>query len=84
GGVPLRLFGSGIAEIAGERAAILICYEQLLVWPVLESMTEHPTAIIAIANDHWVMRTPIPRWQAAAVAAWARLFGMPCVSAMNR
>jgi len=47
-------------------------------------MTEHPTAIIAIANDHWVMRTPIPRWQAAAVAAWARLFGLPRLSAINR
>src|SRR5579875_122035 len=83
GGVPLQPLGSGVTEIAGQRAAILICYEQLLVWPVLQSMLERPTVIIAMANDHWVTGTPIPRWQASAVAAWARLFKLPCVLAAN-
>jgi hypothetical protein len=78
-GVPLHLGGSGIATIAGQRAAILICYEQLLIWPVLVSMLDHPTMIVAIANDYWVKTTTIPKFQRAAVRFWAWLFGIPYV-----
>jgi hypothetical protein len=32
-GVPLNLLGTGTVQLAGRRAAVLICYEQLIVWP---------------------------------------------------
>jgi hypothetical protein len=83
GGVPLHALGPGVITIAGERVAIWICYEQLLVWPVIESMVERPTVIVAMANDYWVTGTPIPRWQAMAVTAWGRLFGVPRLAAVN-
>ena len=70
-------------HVAGERAAVLICYEQLLTWPILASMWEHPTALIAVANDHWSAGTTIPQAQLAAVRAWARLNAIPYVSATN-
>lgn len=82
-GVRLRLDGHGTIEVAGERAAVLICYEQLLVWPILASMWEHPTALIAVANDQWSVGTTIPEAQVAAVRAWARLNAIPYVSATN-
>ncbi len=82
--VPLNLFGPGVTRIGDQRAAILICYEQILSWPVLVSMLRHPTIIIAAANDYWVEGTPIPRCQATAVHAWARLFAVPIISAVNR
>jgi len=81
--VPLALFGSGILDINGERAAILICYEQLLTWPILESAVHHPTLIVGLANDNWAKGTPIPAAQHAAVTAWARLFRLPKVMAAN-
>jgi apolipoprotein N-acyltransferase len=84
GGVPLGAFGPGVIDVAGERAAIWICYEQLLVWPVLESILEHPTLILAMANNHWVTETPIPRWQRTAVSGWSRLFRLPYLSAVNK
>ena len=80
----LNISGTGVVELHGERAAILICYEQLLTWPVLASIAEHPTVLIAVANDHWVSGTPIPQFQLAAVRAWARLFRLPYLSAVNR
>ena len=52
-GVPLRLLGPGTTMVAGKRAAILICYEQLLVWPILASAAENPDILIGIANDYW-------------------------------
>jgi hypothetical protein len=80
----LNIAGPGVIHLHGERAAVLICYEQLLIWPVLASMVERPTVLIAIANDHWATGTPIPRFQLAAVCAWARLFHVPYLSAVNR
>jgi hypothetical protein len=82
-GVPIHLWGSGTVNIAGERAAILICYEQLLVWPILISVTAHPTLIIGIANDYWAAGTRIPAVQSAVIKAWANLIGIPALTAIN-
>ena len=79
----LRLLSSGVLEIDGERAALLICYEQLLTWPILESAVEHPTLIVGLANDNWARGTPIPVAQQAAMTAWARLFHLPIILAVN-
>jgi hypothetical protein len=81
--VPLRLFGPGILEVAEQRAAILVCYEQLLSWPILHSAAQHPTLIVGVANNNWARGTPIPAAQRAAVTAWARLFRLPMVLAVN-
>lgn len=83
-GVPLQPFAPGVTQIRDQRAAVLICYEQLLTWPVLVSMLQRPTIILAVANDYWVEGTPIPRWQTIGVHTWARLFAVPILSAVNR
>ncbi len=83
-GVPIHLSGSRTVNIAGERAAVFICYEQLLVWPILISVTAHPTLIIGIANDYWAAGTRIPAVQISAMHAWSRLFGIPNLLATNR
>ena len=80
---PLRLFGSGILKVEGQRAATLVCYEQLLSWPILQSAAQHPTLIVGLANDNWAKGTPIPAAQQSAVTAWARLFRLPKVMAVN-
>jgi hypothetical protein len=41
-GARLHLIGPGVIRIANRRVAILICYEQLLLWPVLTSLREEP------------------------------------------
>ena len=83
-GVPLNLFAPGTIELQNKRAAVLICYEQLLVWPFLSSAFEHPTVLITAANDYWARQTPIPEIQRASAASWARLFRLPMLSAVNR
>lgn len=81
--VPLRLSGPGVVTIDHRRAAVLVCYEQMLTFPILTSMLQHPTVIIGISNTFWVDRTSIPRSQANAVRAWARLFHLPYLLAAN-
>jgi hypothetical protein len=83
-GVPLNLLGAGTVHVAARRAAVLICYEQLIVLPALTALMDEPDVLIAIANVAWVAGTPIPDCQAAAVRCWARLFRLPIVSATNR
>jgi apolipoprotein N-acyltransferase len=81
--VPLRLSGSGIVRIDSHRAAVLICYEQILTFPVLTSMLRHPDAIIAISNTYWFDDTTIPLYQSSALRSWARLFRVPLYMAVN-
>ena len=82
-GAHLHLFGSSVVAIRNQRAAVLICYEQLVAWPVLVSMWKRPSVVVAVANDHWVAGTSVPRYQRLATGVWCRLFGLPFLSATN-
>jgi apolipoprotein N-acyltransferase len=82
-GVPLRLNEPGIVRIDGQRVAVLICYEQILTYPILASMLRRPSILVGISNTFWFTGTPIPRYQASAVRAWARLLGVPYLLAVN-
>ena len=81
--VPLRLNAPGVLAIDHQRVAVLICYEQMLTFPILASMLRHPTVIVGISNTFWVDGTPIPRYQATALRGWARLFGLSYFLAVN-
>jgi hypothetical protein len=83
-GVPLNLLGPGSISVQGQRAAVLLCYEQLLVWPFLSSAFEHPTVLVTAANDYWAKHTLIPRVQELSAKSLARLFGLPVLSAVNQ
>jgi len=83
-GVPLYPFGRSTFTVAGQRVAPLVCYEQLLIWPVVTSLVYRPTIIIGFSNEYWARDTYIPEIQRSAVAAWARLFSIPYMLAVNR
>lgn len=82
-GVPLNLTGPGTLKLGEHRIAILICYEQLLVWPMVHSALEKPTLIVGISNASSTKHTYIPAAQEACLQAWSRLFGIPTVAAVN-
>lgn len=77
------VWGAGVVNILGDRAAILICYEQLIVWPVLVSGFSSPSVLVGVANGWWSRDTSIPAIQSQSLASWGRLFGVPVVSAVN-
>jgi hypothetical protein len=72
-----------VIQIAGQTAAVVICYEQLIPWPTLTAFVDRPTIVIAIANQFWVVGTPIPEVQRKSVRALARLFHVPVMFASN-
>lgn len=83
-GVPLNLYGPGTLPIHGQRATILICYEQLLVWPMVRSASEHPTVLVGIANEYWAKQTNAGPIQDSGLQAWGQLFHIPVISAVNQ
>jgi hypothetical protein len=81
--VPLRLDSPGVLPIDHQRAAVLICYEQMLTFPILASMLQRPTVIVGISNTFWISDTTIPRYEATAMRGWAKLFRLPYFLAVN-
>jgi len=82
-GARADFFGNPIVEVDGIRIAPLICYEQLILWPVLQSMLHAPEVIVAVGNGWWTENTSIVAIQKASATAWARLFDLPIVMAFN-
>ncbi|HEY7391828.1 MAG TPA: hypothetical protein VH640_25150 [Bryobacteraceae bacterium] len=83
GGAPLHLVGPAVLKIAGQRAAVLICYEQVIPWTVLSAAVARPTVFVGMSNDYWATRTTIPQWQRLCLRSWSRLFGVPYLLAVN-
>jgi hypothetical protein len=74
---------SGVGLVAGRKVAYSICYEQLLVFPVLVSLAHSPDVLVGAANDWWARDTSIPTIQGQVLDAWGRLFGIPVVRSVN-
>ncbi|WP_273772451.1 conjugal transfer protein TraB [Brucella intermedia] len=83
GGASADFFANPAASINGTRVAPLICYEQLIVWPALQSMLHAPDVTVAVGNGWWTAGTSIVAIQKASTIAWAKLFRRPLVMAFN-
>ena len=83
-GARADFFANPVVSVSGIRVATLICYEQLLVWPVLQSRLGSPDVLVAAANGWWTGGTNIVAIQITATTAWARLFDLPLAMAINR
>jgi len=82
GAVPQWISQPGTVDVAGHQAAVLICYEAFLVWPVLHSVLNQPELFITIASTWWAPKS-IHRSQHHAMQSWSRLFKIPLVEAYN-
>ncbi|MHC2279196.1 hypothetical protein ACVME8_005839 [Bradyrhizobium diazoefficiens] len=83
GGARASFFANPLVESTRRRVAPLICYEQLLVWPVLQSMLHSPDVLVAVGNDWWTAGTNVLAIQRVSTQAWARLFALPLVLSFN-
>ena len=78
-----HVFSNPVATLGGRTILPLICYEQLIIWPVLQSALYSPKLIVATGNGWWTQGTRIVAIQQATSNAWARLFSLPLVMAFN-
>ncbi|UJW77748.1 conjugal transfer protein TraB [Rhizobium sp. SL42] len=82
-GARAHFFANPVVEVATTKVAPLICYEQLLVWPILQSAFHRPDVIITVGNGWWTAGTSIIDIQRASSEAWASLFDLPLVISFN-
>lgn len=82
-GARADFFANPVVSVRGTRVATLICYEQLLVWPILQSALGSPDILVAPSNGWWTAGTNIVPIQVTASTAWASLYYLPLVTAIN-
>lgn len=78
-----QFFGDPTGRYVGTSILPVICYEQLIVWPILQSMLSGPKVIVATGNGWWTGDTNIVAIQKASAMAWASLFTLPLTIAFN-
>ncbi|SFT84371.1 hypothetical protein SAMN05192563_1004329 [Paraburkholderia aspalathi] len=70
--------------IAGKRAAISLCYEDLLWWPHWRTLVEKPDVVISQSNGWFDGDLALSRIQQQGIVSVARLAGAPLLRATNR
>ncbi len=89
GSFPLNTSRHSMIETPYGRAAYLLCYEELLVWPVAGQMlpwrAAHPKLLISAANQ-WFVNGPhswLGRTQSRSVRMQALLWNLPLLRSAN-
>jgi hypothetical protein len=83
-GFPLMLRYPSTIRVWDRRAGVLICYEQLLFWPALQTLSRNPDMLLAPSNLYWASGTIIPSVQHVSAQDWADLWAIPLYEASNR
>lgn len=76
-------FGDPVVRIGGYKVAFVVCYEQFMSWPILQSAWYQPDIFAATSNVWWSADTNIPTIQHNIMLAWSRLFSVPLITATN-
>lgn len=65
------------------KVATVFCYEELLTFPMLMTLaSESPYAMISVVNGWWASPAE-QRVQLQHISAWAKLFNLPLLRAVN-
>lgn len=74
-------------ELRDVRYTVSLCYEDLLVWPILRAFAlpenERPQVILSVANQWWVKGSGEDRLQRRSIESWAYLFGATLIRSTN-
>lgn len=74
---------SPVISVQGRVIAPLICYESLLVWPIVASVASGANTIVTISNVKWDSSKKIARLLISVNRNWAQLFDIPLTIAIN-
>jgi len=59
--IEATFFDTPVFDTGQQRIGFLICYEQLLVWPYIQSRLAGADSYVGIANHWWFADTTVPR-----------------------
>ena len=64
-------------------AAYLICWEEMLLWPLLMKVAQQPPAILISSSNQWFTHAWAARAQWRSVRFQSRLWGLPLLRSVN-
>lgn len=82
-GTEATLFKQATVQMNGKKAGVFICYEQLLVYPYLQTFFYEPKMLVGISNLYWAKSTNIKPIQKETMELWSILFGVPLSFSVN-
>lgn len=82
-GFPLSLRFPAAIRVWNRYAGVLLCYEQMTLWPAAETMARNPEMLVAPSNLYWARNTSIPAIQHLTAQDWADLWAIPLYEARN-
>lgn len=81
--IEATFFDTPVFDDGNRKIGFLICYEQLLVWPFIQSRLAGADTYVGIANHWWFADTTVPLIEEHSLIAWSRLFGAKLESSIN-
>lgn len=81
--IEATFFDTPVFDDGERKIGFLICYEQLLVWPYIQSRLAGADTYVGIANHWWFADTTVPVIEEHSLIAWSRLFGAKLESSIN-
>ena len=82
-GTTLNIFEKSVFEEDGVYFGVFICYEQLLLFTLLETMYYEPDVILAVSNLWWAKNTSIKKIENTNIELISILFNKPYSFAVN-
>ena len=62
---------------------MVLCFEELLTWPMIKAVIRRPDTLVGINNRHWCPGDSVAILQDSIMGTWGRLGGVPTLTATN-
>lgn len=82
-GAIANIFGPGTVTYNDTKIGVMICYEQLIMMPYIQTFGAHPDVVYAISNLWWAKDTSIRLIEEQKLELWSRLFDTPVSFSYN-
>ena len=82
-GAQLGLFRPALTRVSGRRVAVVLCFEELLTWPMIKAVIRRPDTLVGINNRHWCPGDSVAILQDSIMGNWGRLGGVSTLTATN-
>jgi hypothetical protein len=77
-------FSDGLKIVRDNVVAFSMCYEDMMIWPMVASaLKDSPSVIISMVNGWWVESSGADLVQRQHIEAWSKIMGVPLVRSVN-
>lgn len=74
--------GQATVDIGSFNVGLFLCYESLLIYPILQTLSQSPDFMV-VASSLWWSPKSIQQAQSNTMQSWSRLFSIPLMEAYN-